>query len=172
MEDPTSQAPVISLHPPPRSIPAPGPTRTEHEQEQGPELEQEQSRPYYPKGIQAQSTSEAKEQDSSSGTTSFGMGSSVIGELVKMEDTALEEGQDSLNGEINDTIIEEKSSSRGEKRINMHPMKLDYGSEIPGPASTGGRVNPEMGQRKTEPQRENSQVIVVEVHQQNQRRFK
>ncbi|KAJ1125295.1 hypothetical protein NDU88_003727 [Pleurodeles waltl] len=100
--------------------------------------------------------------------TSFGMGSSVIGELVEMADIALEEGQDGLNGKINDKIKEENTIGGGAKRSNMHPMKPDYESEIPGPASTGGRVNPEMGQWKTEPQRENSKVTVVQVHQQNQ----
>ncbi|KAJ1143043.1 hypothetical protein NDU88_009355 [Pleurodeles waltl] len=98
----------------------------------------------------------------------LGMGSSIIGELVELADTVLEEGWDSLNGIINDKTNDKNTARGGAKRSNTHPVSLEYESEILGPVSTGCRDNPEMGQRKTEHPSENNPVIVVDYHQQNE----
>ncbi|KAJ1143117.1 hypothetical protein NDU88_009428 [Pleurodeles waltl] len=150
-----SKAPIIPLAPLPGTISASSSTRTEYtqEQDQGPKQEQEQD---------------------SSGYCSFGMGSSIIGELFELADTTLEEGWDSLNGRINDKNKNKNTACEGNRRSNMLLTSLEheheYEPEILGPTSTGGRDELEMGQGMTETLSANNRikVVEVEVHQRNQ----
>ncbi|KAJ1215912.1 hypothetical protein NDU88_003519 [Pleurodeles waltl] len=130
-------APILEHNPVPRQ------TQTEHKREYG--LDQEQ------------------ELDSISCVASFGMGSSIIEDLVGLADTALDECWNSPNSKNND----KNTLSGGAKRSNLYPASSKYELEASGPVSTRGSMNPEPGKIKTEPPSGNNRAIVVEIRQQS-----
>ncbi|KAJ1219241.1 hypothetical protein NDU88_006810 [Pleurodeles waltl] len=143
--------------------PVPKPTRIEEKREQGQE----------------------QKQDSTGCMTSFGMESSIIGELLELADTALEErwnfGMDSsIIGELlelADTALEERWNSPNVKsrfcqRVigsNMCLVSTEHELEAErsaGPVPTIARVKLE--KRKLKPPSDSNLETMAEIHQQAQ----
>ncbi|KAJ1089649.1 hypothetical protein NDU88_002798 [Pleurodeles waltl] len=84
------------------------------------------------------------------------MDSSIIGELVELADTALEESWNSPNDK--NKICERANGG------NICPVNIEHKLEIAGPAPTMARVKLE--RRQLEPPSNNNCETVVQIHQQ------